>query len=198
MKTDEFAERLKGLSQDELKGMLDAGLKEYTEEALAGARAELERRGRDGVAKPAAPAVPEVATTAPVPANTARPSRWGGVLIVLGGFFIYATTLFGVLAVVRSNLKLRVETQQIFQVLIYAVIAFVCLRAGSRRKKNWQTILGVSLLVLAGLAFVSLSNISAQRPGTLMGKVIVPTVVIMAVLGGVSLLAAHIKKSYSK
>lgn len=198
MKTDGFTDRLRGMSNDELKGMLEVGLKEYTPEALAGARAELERRGKEGEAKPPEPVPSEPASIPNAPGGAAKPSRWGGVLVVIGAFFVYATTLFSVLAVVRSNLHLRVATEQIIQVIIYAAIAFVCLRAGSRRKPNWQTILGISLLVLSGLAFVSLSNISSQRPGTLMGKVIVPTVVVMAVLGVISLLAAFIRKSYAK
>jgi hypothetical protein len=193
-----FAERLKGLSDEELTGMLEAGLKEYTKEALDSARAELERRGKAGEAKPAAPAPTEAAHPVIEPVKAVKPSRWGPVLIALGAFFIYAAVLFAVLAVVRSNAHLKVGAQQIVQILIYAAIAFVCLRAGTRRKKRWETLLGICLLVLGGLAFASLSNLAAQRPGTLMGKVIVPTVVILAVMGIVSLGLGYIRRSYNK
>lgn len=198
MKNDGFAERLRGMSEDALKKMLEAGLKEYTPEALAAAREELERRGEAGEAYPAEPLPAEPAPAAGAPGGAAKPSRWGVVLVVVGAFFVYATALFGVLAMVRSNLRLRVETGQIIQVLVYAVIAFVCVRAGARRKPNWQVLFGGSLLVLAILAYAGLSSLARQRPGTLMPKVIVPTVVILAALGVLSLAAAFIKKSYTK
>ena len=198
MKTDEFAERLRGMSDDGLKGMLNAGLREYTPEALAGARAELERRGNAGEPKPAEPVPPEPASAPEASRQAAKPGRSGVIFIVVGAFFVYATALFGVLAMVRSSLHLRVATGHVIQVLIYAAIAFICVRAGARRKANWQVLLGGSLLILAGLAFASLSNIASRKPGTLMGQVIVPTVVILAVLGVVSLAAGFIKKSYAK
>lgn len=194
----EFAERLKGLSDEELKAMLEKGLKEYTEDALAAARAELERRGKAGQVKAFAPVPPEAAHPVGELAKAIKPSRGGTVLIVLGAFFIYATVLFAVLAVVRSNLRLKVGTGQITQVLIYAVIAFLCLRAGSRRRKGWGILLGVCLLVFGGLAFLSLSSLAAQRPGTLMGEVIAPTVVIMAAAGIFSLVVALVRRSYDK
>ncbi len=198
MSNDEFAERLKGLSDEELKAMLEKGLKEYTEEALAAARDELERRGKAGEVKAFAPAPPEAAYPISEPAKAVKPSRWGTALIVLGAFFLYATILFSVLAVVRSNLRLRVGTEQIVQVLFYAVIAFLCLRAGSRRRKGWGILLGICLLIFAGLAFVSLTSLAAQRPGTLMGKVIAPTVAIMAAAGIFSLVVALVRRSYDK
>jgi hypothetical protein len=197
-KNDAFAEKLKGLSDEELKSMLGKGLKEYTGEALAAALAELERRGKGDEVKAFVPATAESAPPVIEPAKAVKPSRWGPILIALGAFFIYAAVLFASLAVVRSNAHLKVGAQQIVQILIYAAIAFFCLRAGTRRKKNWETLLGICLLVLSGLAFVSLTSLAAQRPGTLMGKVIVPTVVILAVMGIVSLALGYVRRSYNK
>ena len=178
--------------------MLETGLKEYTEEALAAAGAELVRRGKAGEVKAFAPAPAKPAYPVIDPAKAVKPSRWGTALIILGAFFIYATIFFGVLAVVRSNLRLRVGAEQIVQVLIYAVIAFLCLRAGSRRRKGWGILLGICLLIFGGLAFVSLTSLAAQRPGTLMSEVIAPTGVIMAAAGIFSLVVALVRRSYDK
>ena len=71
-------------------------------------------------------------------------------------------------------------------------------RAGSRRRKGWGVLLGVCLLIFAGLAFASLSSLAAQKPGTLMRKVIVPTVIILAAAGIFSLVVALVRRSYNR
>ncbi len=193
-----FDERLKGLSNEELKGMLETGLKEYTEEALTAARTELERRGKAGEAKaPVAPAPAEV----PIPGSAAlkagKRSIWGAILVVIGAFFVYDTVLFGMLAIVRSNARLRVPGQLIFQIVICLALAFISLRAGSRRKRGWQTLLGICLIIFGGLVLMS-SSVLAKRPNSLAKEVMVPTAIILAVAGIASLLFGLIRRRYDQ
>ena len=196
-KNDALAEKLKGLSNEELKGMLQTGLKEYTEEALAAARAELERRGTAGGIKP--PQAPPLSV--PLDPGVMAPALkkttlWGTVLIVIGAFFTYNTVLFTTLAIVRSNARLKVPTELIFQILFCLALMFICLRAGSRRKQNWPTLFGICLLIFGGLAVMSFS-VLARRPNSLAREVMIPTVIILAAAGSVSLVFGFIRRAYN-
>jgi hypothetical protein len=196
--SEALAERLKGLSNEELKGMLEIGLKEYTEEALAAALAELERRGNRGGVNPAPTPAP---SEMPLPSISAPAAKkkgvWGAILVVIGAFFVYSIVLFSLFAIALSNEQRRVPAQLIFQILFSLALAFICLRAGSRRKRNWQTLLGICLLIFGGLMLMSMS-VLAKRPNSHERAVMLMTAVILAVAGLVSLLFGHIRRTYNK
>ncbi len=193
-----LAEKLKGLSNEELKGMIETGLKEYTEEALAAALAELERRGKvDGLKPASAPEPPKTTVPGIAEPGAKKKSPWGAILVVIGAFFIYNTVLFSMLAIVRSNARLRVPGQLIIQILLCLAVAVICLRSGSQRKQKWQTLLGICLLIFGGLVLAS-SAALARRPNTLAKEVMVPTAIILAVAGIVALLFGHIRRAYNK
>jgi hypothetical protein len=193
-----LAERMRGLPNEELKSMLEIGLKEYTEEALTAALAELERRGKAGGVKPVPDSAP---LEMPVPGVAAlavkKKGVWGAILVVIGAFFVYFTVLFSMAAIVASNAGRKVPTQIIFQILFGLVLMFICLRAGSRRRRNWQTLLGICLLIFGGLLLAS-SSVLARRPNSLAKEVMVPTAIILAVAGIVALLFGHIRRTYNK
>ncbi len=193
-----LAEKLKGLSNEELKGMIETGLKEYTEEALAAALAELERRGKvDGLKPASAPEFPKTMVPGIAEPGARKKGPWGAILVVIGAFFIYNTVLFSMLAIVRSNARLRVPGQLIIQILLCLAVAVICLRSGSQRKQKWQTLLGICLLIFGGLVLAS-SSALARRPNTLAKEVMVPTAIILAVAGIVALLFGHIRRAYNK
>jgi drug/metabolite transporter (DMT)-like permease len=195
-----LAERLNGLSEEELKGMLEKGLSEYTEEALDAARAELERRGKHSEVKAApAPKPPET----PVPGAAARKTKksraWGAVLVILGAFFVYDTVLFSAIAIIRSNEGRQTDGQSIFLILFSLALAYICLRAGSRRKRNWEILLGISLIILGGIVFVGFSNLAALgRSNTNINKVMVPTAIILGAAGILVLVVTYIRRFYNK
>lgn len=196
--SEALAERLKGLSNEELKGMIETGLKEYTEEALAAARAELESRGKAGGLKPSsAPEPPESMVPGIAEPGAKKKSPWGAILVVIGAFFVYNTVLFSMLAIVRSNAHLRVPSQLVFQILLCLAVAVICLRSGSQRKQNWQTLLGICLLIFGGLLLAS-ASVLARRPNSLVKEVMVPTAIILAVAGIAALLFGHIRRTYNK
>ncbi len=193
-----LAEKLKGLSNEELKGMIETGLKEYTEEALSAALAELERRGKvDGLKPASAPEPPKTMVPGITETGAKKKSPWGAILVVIGAFFVYNTVLFSMLAIVRSHARLRVPGQLIIQILLCLAVAVICLRSGSQRKRNWQTLLGICLLVFGGLVLAS-SSALARRPNTLAKEVMVPTAIILVIAGIVVLLFGHIRRAYDK
>lgn len=193
-----LAEKLKGLSNEELNGMIETGLKEYTEEALAAALAELERRGKaDGIEPASAPKPPKTMVPGIAEPGARKKGPWGAILVVIGAFFVYNTVLFSMLAIVRSNAHLRVPGQLVFQILLCLAVAVICLRSGSQRRQNWQTLLGICLLIFGGLVFMS-TSVLAKRPNSLAKEVMVPTAIILVVAGIVALLFGHIRRTYNK
>jgi hypothetical protein len=201
-KATSLDERLKGLSNKELKSMLEIGLKEYTEEALAAARSELKRRGpvpedwdriqADADARLAA-GMSEILGKPAEPAPAVKGKRrWGTFLIVLGAFFVYDTVLFSAVAAVGAAGGRRPAASPIFLVIVSFGLAILCLTAGAKRKDNWPVLFGICLLIESGLVLVASLNV-ASRMNEAGHKVTLPTVIILAILGLASLITGLVR-----
>jgi hypothetical protein len=199
-KATSLDERLKGLSNKELKSMLEIGLEEYTEEALAAARSELKRRGpvpedwdrirADADARLAAGMSKILDKPAAKASSVKGKRRWGAFLIILGAFFVYDTVLFSAVAAAGGR---RAGASPIFLVVVSLGLAILCLTAGAKRKSNWPVLLGICLLIESGLVFVASMNI-ASRLSEAGHKVTMPVVIILAILGLASLFIGLVRR----
>jgi len=180
--------------------LIEVDCHEYTEEAMIFAKEELAcrveisrvkeseiRPPKTNSQQPAEQAITEAAAP-----NTKRTRFWGGVWLVLAAMMVYGTVLNAVLIIKGVE---QANADNTLGLVFFIAPAVLCLWAGIKRRPRWAVFLGITLCVLAILAFLGKVNLTtANYQGEMNGEAITPTAIVLAVLGGGCLLLGLAKR----
>ena len=197
---DQIRENMRSLSDEALLKVVETDFRGYTDEAIAFAKGELERRrlarGEKTTGAPAAPSAsaPVVETSGGPEASAGKYSGfWGGFCLILAALITYTGVLVISTVIVGRQEGLRPKSEVVPALFFYAVLITLCLWAGIRRKPRWEGFLGITFLIIAALAFVARFSLSGARfRGVIAGRAMFMTAIILAVIGsGFGALALH-------
>ncbi len=190
-----ISERMRSLSDEELRAILKDRSGDYSDEAMATARVELEARGRAAGPQRKEPTEePTAAATAPPAAAPAaavdgkpRGRVAGIVFLVIATVLIYASVLVISILAVAPGMGYRPIPDLKYYVIIYLIVAALCIRAGARRRRGWSKFLGTAILVTGCLALLASLGLARQSQ-SVAHKAMLTTAVVLLVSGAATFL----------
>ena len=192
---DQVRENMQRLSDQALIKVIETDFRDYTEEAIAFAKEELARRGRIAAVKATASKVDDTVARTAGDAKAKGFRFWGGFFLVLAALITYTAVLVISTIALAKQYGMRPKSEAVPTVIFYAVLIALGLWAGIKRRPRWQGFLGITFLIIGGLAFVSrfsLVRVSARSP--LMMKAILITSIVLIVLGAACGLLALVRR----